>query len=136
MINILLILFFLSSIGPKQIREEELNFSVKIDFNGLRLCMRQNHIEDKTNKEIIKKINGRQYIDVTILVYAQIKKGNNLIKRCLNFLPEIKTLHHIYTEICVRNKGMKIISFKGVGKNETVQPIIFPIEDNLCPTFP
>ena len=55
--------------------------------------MRQNHIEDKTNKEIIKKINGRQYIDVTILVYAQIKKGNNLIKWCLNFLPEIKTLH-------------------------------------------
>ena len=98
--------------------------------------MRQNHIEDKTNKEIIKKINGRQCIDVTILVYAQIKKGKNLIKRCLNFLPEIKTLHHIYTEICVRNKGMKIISFKGVGKNETVQPIIFPIENNLCPTFP
>ena len=40
------------------------------------------------------------YVDAALLSLAQLKKGNQIMKKCKKFLPEVNTLLNLYKNTC------------------------------------
>ena len=100
MIKFLLAIICLSLITSKRFLEEKIDFTVKVDFQGLKHCMNQNVLENELNKKLIERINNKEYAEASILYYVQLRKGNNIVKKCKEYLPQIGTLEKIYSSMC------------------------------------
>ena len=95
-----IILLFLITVTSSRFLEEKLDFTIKIDFQGLKRCMKESDIENKINEFLIKKIDSSMYVDAALLSLAQLKKGNQIMKKCKRFLPEVTTLVNLYKSTC------------------------------------
>ena len=91
-----LILLFLVTVASSKFLEEKLDMTIKIDFQGLKRCMKESDVENKINKLLINKIDSSMYVDAALLSLAQLKKGNQIMKKCKKFLPEVNTLLNLY----------------------------------------
>lgn len=99
----ILFVFILASSITSNFFEEPFDFTLTIDFNGLN----ENEIEDELNKAIIASIDCQEYIFAAMVSYEQIRKGNNIVKKCKRFLPEQKTLQMIVKSVCDSNINIK-----------------------------
>ena len=50
-----LILLFLVTVTSSKFLEEKLDMTIKIDFQGLKRCMKESDVENKINKLLITK---------------------------------------------------------------------------------
>ena len=80
--------------------------------------MTMNVVENKLNKLIVGNIDKGELIDAALLSLAQIKMGNQLLKKCQTFLPEVNTLISLYksrcgivSQITKKNEVSKLTSF-------------------------
>ena len=74
------------------LEEEQLDFSVKVDFQGFNQCLHQNRLENEDNIQIVEYIRTKEYVDASLLAFAQLKKGNQIVKKCNKFLPSMNSL--------------------------------------------
>ena len=79
MIQFRLILLIAVSFASCEFLEEQIDFQVKVDFQGLKKCLSLFSIENEINKRVITSINKKEYTEATLLTYAQLKKGNKII---------------------------------------------------------
>ena len=82
------------------LEEEQLDFSVKVDFQGFNQCLQQNKLENEDNIQIVDCIRTKEYVDASLLAFAQLKKGNQIVKKCNKFLPSVPTLTKIVNAAC------------------------------------
>ena len=82
------------------LEEEQLDFSVKVDFQGFNQCLQQNKLENEDNIQIVDYIKTKEYVDASLLAFAQLKKGNQIVKKCNKFLPSMNSLTKIVNAAC------------------------------------
>ena len=82
------------------LEEEQLDFSVKVDFQGFNQCLHQNKLENEDNIQIVEYIRTKEYVDDSLLAFAQLKKGNQIVKKCNRFLPSMNSLTKIVSAAC------------------------------------
>lgn len=75
MIKFLLAIICLSLITSKRFLEEKIDFTVKVDFQGLKHCMNQNVLENELNKKLIERINNKEYLKLLFFPMFNSEKG-------------------------------------------------------------
>ena len=72
-----LILLFLVTVTSSKFLEEKLDMTIKIDFQGLKRCMKESDVENKINKLLINKIDSSMYVDACTFVISSVKEGKS-----------------------------------------------------------
>lgn len=121
MIQYRLLLLIVVSFASCKFLEEKIDFQVKVDFQGLKKCLNQVPIENELNKRVIATINKKEFTEATLLAYAQLKKGNQLMKKCNDYLPTMDKRQMIYNYSCMKKESFQkkalnglVVSFKTV----------------------
>ena len=112
MIQYRLLLLSVVSFASCKFLEEKIDFQVKVDFQGLKKCLNQVPIENELNKRVIATINKKEFTEATLLAYAQLKKGNQLMKKCNDYLPTMDKRQMIYNYSCMKKESFQKKSFK------------------------
>ena len=84
-----------------------MDFSVKVDFQGFNQCLQQNKLENEDNIQIVDCIRTKEYVDASLLAFAQLKKGNQIVKKCNKFLPYMNSLTKIVNTACTSSGTKK-----------------------------
>ena len=98
MIQYRLLLLIVVSFASCKFLEEKIDFQVPI--------------ENELNKRVIATINKKEFTEATLLAYAQLKKGNQLMKKCNDYLPTMDKLQMIYNYSCMKKESFQKKSFK------------------------
>ena len=58
------------------------------------------------NIQLLNYIKGNDYVSASLIAFNQLLKGNQIVKKCKEFLPSMNHLQSIYKVVCSRlNKG-------------------------------